>query len=123
MIVKILQKPYLALLYSFLVLGLCIMPSENIPSDVDDKMAHFVSFAGISFLWLWVSPNYMKVIIASIVFGFIIEFTQRVLPDSFHRSFDVYDGLADAVGALIGVGLFYVANLLLNTKKGGKDPF
>jgi VanZ family protein len=123
MIAKILQKPYLASLYTLFIFGLCVMPSENIPEEVDDKLAHFVAFAGISFLWLWVKPEYLKVILAAILFGFFIEFTQGALPKSFHRSYDNYDGLADAIGVIIGAGFYFVSTLILGTKKGSKAPF
>ncbi len=112
-------KPYLAVLFSILILGLCIMPSEKLPGeDVNDKLAHFVAFAGISFLWMWVSENYLKVIVLSALFGLVIEVIQGLLPESFHRSYDLMDALADSVGVLIGAVLYYVIIKLLGIKKG-----
>ncbi|AWW00676.1 VanZ family protein [Arcticibacterium luteifluviistationis] len=117
-IIRFFEKPYLAVLYSLFILALCSMPSENLPGeDINDKLAHFVAFAGISFLWMWVSQGYLKVIVLSALFGLIIEFIQGALPASFHRSYDLMDALADGVGVLIGVGLYYIAFKLLGIKK------
>ena len=101
-----LQKPYLATLYTLVILGLCFMPSEHISEDVDDKLAHFVAFAGISFFWLWVKPNYLNIIALTVALGFFVEFIQGQLPEDFHRGYELLDGLADAIGAVIG-GVFY----------------
>ncbi len=104
----ILKRPYLAIAYSLFVLGLCVMPSEELPGDVDDKLAHFIAFAGVSFLWLWASENRILVIALSILFGVAVEFIQGALPVHFHRSFDWYDALADGIGVIIGFLLFLV---------------
>lgn len=108
-----LQKPYLATLYTLVILGLCFMPSEHILEDVDDKLAHFVAFAGISFFWLWVKPNYLRVITLTIALGFLIEFIQGKLPENFHRGYELLDGLADAIGAVIGGVLYYLSQKFL----------
>ncbi len=120
-IIRFFEKPYLAVLFSFFILALCVMPSENLSSkdvDINDKLAHFVAFAGISFLWMWVSISYLKVIILSALFGLVIEIIQGLLPESFHRSYDLMDALANSVGVLIGAVLYYVIIKLLGIKKG-----
>lgn len=117
-IISFFEKPYLAILFSLFILVLCIMPSENLSGDVNDKLAHFVAFAGISFLWMWVSKAYLKVIVFSALFGLVIEIIQGLLPESFHRSYDLMDALADSLGVLIGVALFYVVVKVLGIKKG-----
>lgn len=110
-------KPYLAVLFSLLILGLCIIPSKELP-EMDDKVAHFVAFAGVSFLWMWVSKSHLKVIVLSTLFGLVIEIIQGLLPESFHRSYDLMDALADSVGVLIGAVLYYAIIKLLGIKKG-----
>ena len=82
-----LQKPYIAIGYSLFVLYLCVMPSEPLPQDVDDKLAHFLAFGGVSFLWLWVKPKYFLVIGFSILFGVAIELIQGQLPLAFSSFF------------------------------------
>ena len=116
-----LKKPYLAFFYTLLVLVLCFMTSENISKNVDDKMAHFVAFVGISFLWLWVKPKYIIVILSTIVLGFVIEFIQGQLPESFHRGYELLDGFADGIGAFIGGVLYFLSLKILSLghkKKG-----
>lgn len=89
------------------------MPSKELPTNVNDKTAHFVAFAGFSFLWLWVKNNYRLIIFIGIIYSILIEFWQGILPESFHRGFDWYDALADGIGVLIGGGLFFVSYLLV----------
>lgn len=118
-IIGFFEKPYLAVLFSLFILVLCGMPSESLPGeDVNDKVAHFVAFAGISFLWMWVSENYLKVIILSALFGLVIEVIQGLLPESFHRSYDLMDALADGIGVFIGVVLYFIVVKILGIKKG-----
>ena len=84
------------------------MPSKDLPdSDLNDKTAHFVAFAGFAIVWLLVKTDYRKVIISGIAFGIFIEFWQGILPESFHRSFEVLDMIADGVGVLIGCFFVY----------------
>ncbi|MCU0325168.1 MAG: VanZ family protein, partial [Spirosomaceae bacterium] len=86
---------------------LCTLPSEQLPQG-NDKTAHFAVFAIFSFLWLFISQNVWKVLLWGIVFGVFIEFWQAMLPVSFHRSGDIWDAVADAVGVVIGIGIQYI---------------
>ncbi|MDP5139177.1 MAG: VanZ family protein [Spirosomaceae bacterium] len=107
---------FAAISYTFLLFTLTSMPSENIPdNDINDKTAHFVAFAGFSIAWLLIKADYVKVIIAGIAFGVFIEFWQGILPESFHRSYEVLDMLADGIGTLIGCCTFWVAKRLSTT--------
>ena len=114
MLSKLLSKPYLALLYSAFILFLCVIPSEELKDmETDDKTAHFLAFTGISFLWMFVDRHWLKVLIGGILFGIAIEFIQAALPESFHRSFDWYDALADGIGVCIGLFIYYPINLIM----------
>jgi hypothetical protein len=113
MILRILKHPFLAIAFTTLIFILCVLPSENIPNGVDDKAAHLLAFVGISFLWLWVKPNYLLIIISSILFGFTIEIIQGLLPINFHRSFDINDGLADALGVLMGAFFSFIMQRII----------
>jgi VanZ family protein len=108
-LIGILEKPYLALIFTLLIFGLCTMPSEHITKDVNDKTAHFVAFAGISFLWLWAFKKAIYAMLLSVFFGGFIEIWQGLLPLDFHRGADFYDFLADTFGVFIGLLLFWLS--------------
>ncbi|KPM47132.1 VanZ family protein [Jiulongibacter sediminis] len=115
MIKTILNKPWLAFSYTLLVLILCIWPGDELPETVGlyDKWSHFIAFAGVAFFWLWWRPKFLGVILLAILFGLIIEIIQGILPESFHRSFDWYDWLADSIGALIGLPVYLLSKRIL----------
>ena len=97
------SHPYFSIMLTVLVAVLCFMPSENIPDEVtDDKTAHFLAFASLSFSWIMYFRNYLKVGLVLIFFAIFIEVVQYLLPVSFHRGFDVFDILADILGIIIG---------------------
>jgi VanZ family protein len=123
MIIRILKHPFLAIAFTTLIFILCVTPSENIPTDVNDKLAHFIAFAGISFLWLGVKENYKLLILLSILFGLAIEIIQGILPEHFHRSYEIYDAFADAIGVILGALIYFLFKKVLGIKKEPKDPF
>jgi VanZ family protein len=53
------------------------------------------------------------IILIAAIYGVAIEFWQAILPESFHRSFDWYDALADAVGGVIGYAIYLIYNKLM----------
>jgi VanZ family protein len=97
-----------ALLYSAFVLYLCVLPSETLPKDTNDKLAHLLAFSGISFLWQAVSSQWIKVLAGGTFFAIAIEVIQANLPDSFHRSGDWKDVAADVIGLLLGFAMLAV---------------
>lgn len=103
MIRRILERPFVAIAYSLLVLYLCVMPSANIPDDVNDKTAHFLAFGGLGFLWYYLGKNKLLIAALAIGYGVLIEIIQGLLPLDFHRSFDVWDMVYDAMGVVIGI--------------------
>jgi hypothetical protein len=42
------------------------------------------------------------------IYGIGIEFWQGILPEGFHRYFDWYDALADAIGGVIGLPIYLI---------------
>ena len=100
-----LSNKYLAIIVTVIIFTLCTLPSGNLPKT-NDKTAHFIAFAGWSFCWQCAFGNYKRTIILGILYGIIIEFWQGILPESFHRSFDWYDALADSIGVIIGIVLW-----------------
>jgi VanZ family protein len=104
---------FTAVFYTVLLFILTSFPSQQLPdNNINDKTAHFVAFAGFAIIWLLVKMDYVKVIIAGIAFGIFIEYWQGILPESFHRSFEVLDMVADGIGTLIGCLFFYLVKFL-----------
>jgi len=73
-----------------------------------DKLIHVLLFGGLAFLLMWNATRQGRALVFIKVFGLtvaaaaLIEAVQNPLP---YRSGDVWDLLAGAVGALIGVAL------------------
>ncbi len=108
--IRFLEHKYLAFTITLIIFLLCTIPSENLPKNenFNDKTAHFVVFAGWAFCWQFAFKNYSKTLILGILYGILIEFWQGSLPVSFHRSFDWYDALADGVGVIIGLAIYFI---------------
>ena len=104
-----------AVVWTLLIFLLCFLPAEDIPEvqvPFADKWVHLVLFGVFSFLWLSAVkrvtlPIFALVLAASIVLGWLVEVIQGQLP-SLHRSQDMMDTLADAVGGFLGVLCFAV---------------
>lgn len=99
---KILTKPHLAIVWTLVILGLCSIPREEMVEGLgSDKLHHFGAFGILGALWYWAKPNPFWVIARGIAYGFFIEVWQYVLPIG--RMFDLYDGLADAIGIITAI--------------------
>ena len=109
----LISSKYTAILWTVIIFVLCTLPSEHLPKN-NDKMSHFIAFAGFSFFWFSQSPKYWLIILLSALYGIIIEFWQGSLPESFHRSFDWFDALADGIGGIIGLPIYLIFKRLTN---------
>ena len=86
----------------------CSMPGRDLPSlnlfDHFDKLVHFTFFAVFFVLWFMYFHTKANigwyVLGITILYGFGIEFYQLHFVAG--RAFDVWDGIADSVGGLIG---------------------
>jgi len=107
-IIIILQSKYPIIIWTIIIFILCTLPSENLPKGPNDKMSHFIVFAGFTFLWSFQSSKYWLIILIGVFYGIGIEFWQANLPKSFHRSFDWYDALADGIGGIIGLFIYWI---------------
>lgn len=103
-----LSKPYLAIPYSFLILYLCVTPSENLPDHVDDKLAHLLAFGGVGFMYYFVGQQKLLWIGVAILFGVAIEFIQGSLPADFHRGFELMDMVFDGIGVVLGACFAFI---------------
>jgi VanZ family protein len=97
----------------FLVLILICMPGNEFPKKIDwlekiyfDKWVHIGLFGILAFLWMMPIANsnsknkvhlIIKIAIAVSVWGLATEYIQKFFIP--FRSFDIFDWLADSVGA------------------------
>ena len=104
-----------AILWTLLIFILCFIPAREVP-DLDiplaDKWVHFILFGVFSFLWLlsikeFRLPHLVIVLICSIVLGWLVEYIQGALT-FLGRSQDNMDTLADGIGGLLGVLVFWL---------------
>jgi VanZ family protein len=113
-IITLLNSKYTAILWTVLIFVLCTIPSENLPSEQpNDKISHFIAFAGFTFFWFFHTSKYWSVILIAIIYGIVIEFWQGSLPENFHRSFDWHDALADSIGGIVGLPIYLIFKRLL----------
>lgn len=109
-----------ALLWTGVILLMCLMPSYDVPATplfnipYFDKMVHAGIFAVFVFLWcygLWRSGRRQMLvylagtILAAVLLGLVIECLQKMLV-SLHRDFEWLDWLADSAGAFFGGAVF-----------------
>ena len=118
------QSPYkhraklLAIGWTLLIFILCFLPGNEIPNikiPFIDKWAHIILFAVFAFLWLCASPSnkwlhLLLILVITVFTGWLVEYIQgHYVPG---RCQDQMDTLADAVGGVIGVLLFYLGTYL-----------
>lgn len=89
------------------------MPGKDIP-EVDvpfiDKWTHLVLFGGFTFLWFCARPQrnikwLISLFLISVALGAFIELMQGLL-SFLGRSMEFMDAVADALGGLLGIGIF-----------------
>ena len=113
-IIQLIQSKYTAICWTVLILILCTIPSESLPKgQPNDKISHFIFFAGFAFFWFFQSSKYWLIILMAALYGIGIEFWQGSLPESFHRSFDWYDALSDGIGGIMGLITYFLFNKLI----------
>ncbi|HMN32407.1 MAG: VanZ family protein [Chitinophagaceae bacterium] len=102
-----------AILWTILIIIGCSVPGSDIPKlnliAHFDKLVHFTFFFAFFILWYLYFHHIKHIIILLILisasFGFLIEWYQLHFVAG--RSFDVWDGIADTIGAIFG-SLFIV---------------
>ena len=114
---KIALRKFLpGIVWFFIVAVLVFMPGEDVP-DMGwmhpfhiDKLVHLGMFGGLTYLFslpylnsgFSVNKKRNSFIVVSILFiawGLGVEFIQKYF--AYHRSFDLFDWLADTIGVLI----------------------
>lgn len=124
-----LQRTILAWLWALMILGLCLLPADEIPEDrvkYADKIFHSLSFTVLTFLLIpsfikqYTFPrlrsNAIKVsLLFSIIFGGAIELLQHWGVKN--RNGEWTDWLFDTAGSLLGVVLFLLVYGVKQIKK------
>ncbi|NLR61518.1 VanZ family protein [Chitinophaga polysaccharea] len=121
-----LLKYYLpATVWIILILIVCTLPGNDIPTNSFfekvhfDKIVHFGLFGGVVlFLSLgiyqqkrYISPaTLIMLVIIAAAYGLAIEFIQKYW--AIGRSFDIYDVVADTLGAIAGIWVFKIVRHL-----------
>jgi len=102
---------FLAITWTIVIFIGCSLPGKEIPKlglfAHVDKVIHFSFFIVFFLLWsIRVKGNFrtnLCIFLIAIAYGFGLEFYQLHFVAG--RSFDVWDGIADTAGALVGWGL------------------
>jgi VanZ family protein len=106
----------LAIGWTVLIAVLCLIRFGNIPSfgvSGVDKYVHATFHFGFTILWGFYSietlkeiaiPKIGRVVILSLLYGILIEFLQETFTATRHA--DLFDVLANAIGALIAFLVF-----------------
>lgn len=98
--------------WTLIIFILCTLPAEDAAkiSSLNDKVNHAIAFAGFVFFWLFHTSLTKLIVLIGIFYGLFIEIWQYLLPESFHRGFELYDAIADAFGCLLG---YFIFNLFI----------
>ena len=118
---------FLAIGWTLLIFILCFLPGDELPRvniPFIDKWTHIILFGVFSFLWLCSSPtrnllSLFLLLIISFLMGWFVEYVQGHYVQG--RTQDNMDTLADTVGGLAGIIIFYVGSLIADNKWKNKD--
>lgn len=85
---------------------------QRLNAPLSDKWAHFLAFAGLTFLWLCIFRHptrrqYIATVIFGVAFGVLIELLQLTLT-FLGRGYELMDIVADAIGVGIGLVCFLI---------------
>ncbi len=102
--------------WAAIIFAACLLPGKEVPSlsiFQHDKVIHFAIFALLAFLFLLLFKNPVLkkegliVFLSCTAYGYFVELLQGSgITEG--RSFDHYDALADAIGAVPGILLFFI---------------
>ncbi|PZD78762.1 VanZ family protein [Mesonia sp. K7] len=114
----------LAITYSLAIVVLSLVNPNQIVLKLEfnyaDKLLHLIAYFGLNLLWLitfLINSNNRKNIFkyflfisaASIFFGIVLEFLQYGLTN--YRTLDVYDALANTIGALLAFVVMFMLRI------------
>ncbi len=107
------QARFIAIRWTLLIFIGCFTPGQDLPKvDVPliDKWVHLVLFGGFTLFWLCAYPlrtipRLLIMFLTAVALGCFIELMQGLLT-FLGRSMELMDAVADAIGGLLGIGLF-----------------
>jgi len=120
---------FLAIVWTGIIFFLCLISSEDLPSinlkiEGTDKGVHFTFHFIFTILWmLYLNASFqkitkrqtIKVILTSFLFGIVIEILQELYTTT--RKADVFDVLANTIGALAAsILLYFILNRIKKLK-------
>jgi VanZ family protein len=105
----LLSTPITAICWTIGIFLGCSRPGKDLPKlhlfDNFDKVVHFIFFFVFAYLWAVVGKSTFRILaitlLISIAYGTFIEYYQKNFVAG--RSFDVWDIVADSLGALVAV--------------------
>lgn len=108
-----------ASLWTLMILVACLIPGDEIPDvkvPLIDKWVHFAIFGGFSFLWMSVCRrptlrNAFYMALLATALGYAVELLQGS-GITRGRSYDLYDLLADSIGGILGLAVFFLLKKL-----------
>ena len=117
------QARFIAILWTLLIFIGCFTPGQDLPKvDVPliDKWVHLVLFGGFTLFWLCAYPirtipRLLIMILVSVALGCFIEIMQGLLT-FLGRSMELMDAVADAIGGLLGIGVFCLLAAIADRK-------
>lgn len=90
-----------------LILGwFSLQPQQTMPAEISDKLLHLAAYAGAALLWGWAAwsrPGLWLGLPLLIGYGVGLELAQALTPDRYPSADDAF---ANALGVVIGTGLF-----------------
>ena len=92
------------------ILYMTLAPNEDVPGSslVWDKAAHSIAFGLLTVIGLLMSTHRRWLVALGVLaLGIAIEIAQTLMP--FGRNGDWRDALADAIGVVLGLGLWAIA--------------
>ncbi|WP_138432257.1 VanZ family protein [Winogradskyella algicola] len=98
-----------AVIYTLALIIATFINLNGVPSlgsSFDDKIYHFIAYAGLAGLWTtYFKPSHKKqtlwfVFVVVILFGVLLELMQHQLNQN--RTYDTYDLLANCLGVVVG---------------------
>ena len=99
----------MAIAYTIVLIIATLVNLSGVPSlgsSFDDKIYHFVAYAGLSILWTTYykpnkKPNTLRVVfVVTILFGVMLEMVQHQLNPN--RTYDTLDMFANCLGVIVG---------------------
>ena len=108
-----------ATIYTVVLVIASLINLNGVPSlgsSFDDKIYHVVAYMILGLMWMFYFKPFktkhipLKVLFATVLLGYILELLQYLVNPN--RTYDTFDLIANAIGALIGTFIASKLNIL-----------